>query len=229
MTELQHNKTGISIQVGLSGYSFKVYCSEGVEASAWMTPEHLFSCPQMQRRYDQVHVSIFTPKFTLIPAQFHNPAESRVMLAEVADISEDDHVEAVAVPQSAAVLLYSETTGGTLPRVISEMVLRTDGHKAKPLPEVYYMLSSLESISEYNKIVASYMDGYLYLVIAQGRTLLLCNAYAASDFTTAEYFLFLAMKKLQLNPEVSSVFFRTSLDEEQEMSLYRYFNNVEQI
>ena len=181
MTELQHNKTGISIQVGLSGYSFKVYCSEGVEASAWMTPEHLFSCPQMQRRYDQVQVSVFTPKFTLIPAQFHNPAEARVMLAEVADISEDDHVEAVAVPQSAAVLLYSETTGGTLPRVISEMVLRTDGHKAKPLPEVYYMLSSLESISEYNKIVASYMDGYLYLVIAQGRTLLLCNAYAASD------------------------------------------------
>ena len=229
MTELQYNKTGISIQVGLSGYSFKVYGSESVETSAWMTPEHLFSCPQMQKRYDEVAVSVFTPKFSLVPAQFHNPAESRVMLAEVVDVSEEDHVEAVSVPQYAAVLLYSETTGGTLPRVISEMVLMTDGHKARPLPEVYYMMSSLESIGDYNKIIASYMDGYLYLVIAQGRTLLLCNAYAAQDFTTAEYFLFLALKKLQLNPEVSTVYFRTPLDDEQEMSLYRYFRNVEQI
>ena len=73
------------------------------------------------------------------------------------------------------------------------------------------------------------MDGYLYLVIAQGRTLLLCNAFEAQDFTTAEYFIFLAMKKLQLNPEMSSIYFRTQLAEEDEMSLYRYFRNVEQI
>ena len=229
MTELQHNKTGISIQVGLSGYSFKVYSSEGVESSAWLKPEQLFSSVQMQRRYDEVSIASFAPKFALIPAQFHNPAEARMMLSEVADIAENDVVEAVKVPQLASVLLYSETTGGSLPRVISEMVLKTDGSKVHPLPEVYYMLSSLESIGEYNKIVASYMDGYLYLVIAQGRTLLLCNAYAAQDFTTAEYFLFLALKKLQLNPEVSTVFFRTPLDEDEEMSLYRYFKNVEQI
>ena len=73
------------------------------------------------------------------------------------------------------------------------------------------------------------LDGWLYLVIAQGRTLLLCNAYAAPDFTTAEYFIFLAMKKLQLNPEMSTVYFRTPLAEDDEMSLYRYFKSVEQI
>ena len=73
------------------------------------------------------------------------------------------------------------------------------------------------------------MDGTLYLVIAQGRSLLLCNAFQAPDFTTAEYFIFMAMKKLQLNPEVSTICFRTPLSEEEEMSLYRYFKNVEQI
>ena len=91
------------------------------------------------------------------------------------------------------------------------------------------MLSSLDTIADYNKIVASYADGYLYLVIAQGKTLLLCNAYQAQDFTTAEYFLFLALKKLQLNPEMSTVYFRTPLEEEDEITLYRYFKNVEQI
>ena len=73
------------------------------------------------------------------------------------------------------------------------------------------------------------MDGTLYLVIVQGRSLLLCNSFKAPDFTTAEYFIFLAMKRLQLNPEVSTIVFRTSLTEEEEMSLYRYFKNVDQI
>jgi hypothetical protein len=229
MADLQYNKTGISIQVGLSGYSFKLYDGEAVEPSGWMTPERLFSSPHMQKRYDEVEISMFTHKFTLVPSQFHNPIEPRTILEEVADVLFEDNVETVAVPQFASVLVYSDSVGGSLPRVISEMVMQTDGTKVRPLPEVWYMLSVLEQIGEYNKIVASYMDGWLYLVIAQGRTLMLCNAFAAPDFTTAEYFLFLAMKKLQLNPEMSSVYFRTPLDGEEEMSLYRYFKSVEQI
>ena len=56
---------------------------------------------------------------------------------------------------------------------------------------------------------------------------MLCNSYEAVDFTTAEYFIFLALKRLQMNPEVSTVCFRTPLAPEQEMSLYRYFKAVE--
>ena len=78
-------------------------------------------------------------------------------------------------------------------------------------------------------MVASYSDGYLYLVIAQGRSLLLCNSYKAADFVTAEYFIFRAMKRLQLNPEMTVVYFRTPLKEEDEMSLYRYFKSVDSI
>jgi hypothetical protein len=37
------------------------------------------------------------------------------------------------------------------------------------------------------------------------------------------------MKKLQLNIEMSTIYFRTSLAEDEEISLYRYFKNVEQI
>ena len=69
----------------------------------------------------------------------------------------------------------------------------------------------------------------LNLAIAQGKSLLLANTYDAVDFTTAEYFIFLAMKKLQLNPEVTTITFRTPLDTEDELSLYRYFKAVEQV
>ena len=222
-------KNRISIQVGLSGYSFKIQADDNQRSSSWMGAERIFTTPEFQKRYDEVEIALFTPKFTLIPAHFHHPMHTRKMLEEVVDLSEADHVDYVEVPECAAVLIYSNTIGETLSKVISESVLNTDGTKAEPRPEAYYLLKQISQIKEYNKIIASYMDGYLYLVIAQGRSLLLCNSFQAPDFTTAEYFIFMAMKKLQLNPEVSTICFRTELQEEQEMSLYRYFKNVEQI
>ncbi len=194
-----------------------------------MGAERIFTTPELQKRYGDVAISVFTPKCALIPAHFHHPLHIRMNLAEVVNLAESDTVDCVEVPEHAAVLLYSNNIGETLSKVISETVLRIDGSKASPLPELYYMLRQLAALQDYNKIMASYKDGYLYLVIAQGKSLLLCNSYQAPDFTTAEYFIFLAMKKLQLNPEVSTITFRTELSDEQEMSLYRYVKNVEQI
>lgn len=224
-----NKKDRISIQVGLSGYSFKIQSDNSVRSSGWMSAERLFTTPEFQRRYEEVELSLFTPKCTLIPSNFHHPLHARKFLSEVVALSDEDHVEYIDVPESAAVMLYSNSIGETLSKVISETVLRMDGTKAAPLPELYYMLAELKNLQDYNKILASYADGYLYLVIAQGKSLLLCNSYPAQDFTTAEYFIFLAMKKLQLNPEVSTISFRTQLNEDQEMSLYRYFKNVEQL
>lgn len=220
-------KNRISIQVSLSGYSFKIQDEDGSRSSGWMSAERVFTTPEFQKRYDQVDVSVFTPKFTLIPSHFHHPMRVRENLAEVARLEETDLVESAEIPEFAAVLLYSNTIGETLSRVVSETVLATDGSKSSPLPEIYFMLKTLPLLPDYNKILASYMDGYLYLTIAQGRSLMLCNVFRAPDFTTAEYFIFLAMKKLQLNPEVSTITFRTSLESEEEMSLYRYFKCVE--
>ena len=222
-------KDRVSIQVGLSGYSFRIQAEQFEHSSGWMGAERIFSTPEFQKRYEDVELSVFTPKCTLVPAQFHIAENSRQMLSDVVALADDDAVEYVAVPEFAAVMLYSNTPVGSIVRVISETVLRTDGTKAKALPETYYMLKHLQEIPDYNKILVSYKDEHLYLVIAQGKSLLFCNTFKAPDFTTAQYFIFLAMKTLQLNPEVSSIFFRTPLDQEQEMSLYRYFKNVEQI
>ena len=222
-------KDRISIQVGLSGYSFRIQADGCGHSSGGMSAEHIFSTPEFQKRYSEVEVSVFTPKCTLVPAQFHRPENSRQMLSEVVTLADDESVEYVSVPEYAAVLLYSNTRVGAISRMVSETVLRVDGTKAKALPETYYMLKDLQGITEYNKVMASFRDESLYLVIAQGKSLLFCNTFKAPDFTTAQYFIFLAMKKLQLNPEMSSIYFRTPLDQDQEMSLYRYFRNVEQI
>ena len=123
-------------------------------------------------------------------------------------LDKDDKVEYISLPEYSAELVYS---------------LSSD------LPELYYLLKKLPEIKEYNKIAASYGDGVLSLAIAQGGNLLLANTFQAADFTTAEYFLFMAVRKLQLNPEVSTIHFISPLSGEEEMSLYRYFKTVETV
>ena len=125
-------------------------------ASGWLSSERIFTTPEFQRRYDEVSVSVFTPKVALVPAQFFSPERAKELLDDVVNIGINDTVEFVGVPHLASVLVYSNVIGETLSRVISETVL-------------------------------------------------------------------------QLNPEVSTISFRTPLSEDDEMSLYRYFKSVDQI
>jgi len=222
--------TGISIQVSLSGYSFKLYPqAESPEEEGWIGSEKLFTTKEFQRRYDHVEISLLTPKVALVPEPFFNPAQAKSSLEEVVSLSPGDFVEYVPIPERTSVLVYSNSIGESLSKVLSNTVLPASGTPVKVLPEMYYLIKELDNLTEYNKIVASWADGWLHLVIAQGKSLSLVNTFQAPDFTTAEYFLFLAMKRLQLNPEVSTVCFRTPLTTEAEMSLYRYFKSVSRL
>lgn len=211
----------ISIQVSLGGFSF--------DQSPWIGSEKLFTTQEFQRRYNSVNISLLTPKVALVPEPFFNPDAARAALEEVVALEPADVVEYIPVPSLASVLVYSNSIGGSLAKVLSNTVLPVSGEPVKVLPEMYYMLKELESLTEYNKIIASWADGWLHLVIAQGKSLSLANTFQAQDFTTAEYFIFLAMRRLQLNPEVSTVCFRTPLTHEAEMSLYRYFKSVSRL
>ena len=220
----------ISIQVALSGYSFKVSYRDGrIVFSGWQSADKVFTTPEFQRRYDEVEISVFTHKAGLFPEAFFSADNARGHLSDIVSLDDADTVETVGIPEVGAVMVYSGSIGETLSKVISGMVLRVDGSRSDVYPEQFYMLKTLREISDYNKILASFADGRLYLTVAQGKTLLLCNSYEAQDFTTAEYFIFRVLKKLQLNPEVSSIYFRTPLSESEKMSLYRYFSSVETV
>jgi len=159
-----------------------------------------------------VDLSILTPACTLVPTHFFNATSARELLAEVASLKGGDVVKWVDVPQYDAVLVYAVPDGNI-----------------EAMPELFHVLEALPQCRDYNKIVASHKEGYLYLAIAQGGSLLLANVFEAPDFTTAEYYIFLALKQLQLNPEVSTICLRSLVGPEEEMSLYRYFKSVEQI
>ena len=212
---------GISIQVSLSGFSFN--------GSPWISAERVFTTPELQRKYQDVEISLLTPKVALVPNDFLDPASARKELAAVTSLREDDFVETVPVPALDATLVYSLSLDESLSKVLAQTVIPASGEPVRVLPEMYFLLRELEQVPDYNKIVASWHAGWLHLVIGQGKSLCLANVFQAPDFTTAEYFLFLSLKRLQLNPEVSTVHFRTPLDPEAEMSLYRYFKAVVQL
>lgn len=195
-----------------------------------MSPDRIFTAPEFQSRYDEVEISLFTPKCTLVPEHFFDGPAARDILCDAVDgIRESDQVDYIREPSAGAVLVYSLSIGETMSRIISGTVLKKDGEVQPVLPEFHYMLAASLQLPDYNRIVASYADGRLYLVVSQGRSLMLCNSFDAVDFTTAEYYIFMVMKRLQLNPEQSVIYFRTPLGQSEEMSLYRYFKGVEVI
>lgn len=147
--------------------------------------------------------------FTLVPTNFFNPDKEREALEGVARLGEDCAVRHIDIPQYDAVLVYS-----------------VDGDSVVSAPEIAGILDKLPDCPAYNKILCSLRDGRLSIAIAQGKSLLLANSFTAPDFTTAEYYIFLAVKSLQINPEVSTICWLTELEPGQEMSLYRYFKSV---
>lgn len=157
-------------------------------------------------------MSRHSSKVALVPSAFFDAESAREILSGTVLLDEEDKVEYISLPEFSAELVYS----------------LSDDNEPGERPELYYVLKALSGIDEHNKIVASYADKVLSLSIAQGGELLLANVFEAADFTTAEYFIFMAVRKLQMNPEVSTIHFLTLLSPEEEMSLYRYFKSVEQ-
>lgn len=138
-------------------------------------------------------------RFELVPANFFDPARSFDVLGCPAT--------ALELPQFRAWFVYASELGEA--------------------PVLFGLLGRLLELQGYNKVLCEWSDGRLSLAIAQGKQLLLANEYQAPDFTTAQYYIFLAMKSLQLNPEVTVVRFAQKLAVEQEISLCRYFKSVE--
>ena len=178
-------------------------------------------------------MSRHTPKVALVPSAFFDAASAREILSRTVLLEEDDKVEYISLPEYSAELVYSLSVpepSSPAPEPSSPVPEPVEGVvRQAHQPELYNVIKALSGIGEHNRIAASYGDGVLSLAVAQGEKLLLANVFSAADFTTAEYFLFMAVRKLQLNPEVSTVYFLTSLSGDEEMSLYRYFKSVEQI
>ena len=146
-------------------------------------------------------------RFTLLPSELFSEDNAREILSEVVPLSEGEPLSFIELPERNAVLVYA----------------------GERRPAVYDLAVSLFKIPDFNKILADWTDSTLSLVIAQGENLVLCNEYEAADFVTAQYYIFAALQKLQINPLLSTVYFSSDIDAGRLISLCSYFKNAERL
>ncbi len=147
------------------------------------------------------------PKCTLVPTRLCGEYGPRCFLSEVASLDVAEKVHTVELPKYDSTLVY---TGAEV-------------------PELYNVLKALDRCPDHYKTVASIKDGWLHLAVAKGEELLFANVFKAAAFSTAQYFIFNVMKSLQLNLEMSSVYFLSPLTREEKLSMYRYLKSVERL
>ena len=218
-----NNPSEISVQLGLNGFTYQ---TNDCARSEWLSAEFVFSSDVFQRSYDKVILSAFTPRYTLVPTSWFDETRAQAYLDAAFSPIDGEELRWKALPAELGAVEIWNPTKTRLSHIISGMLSIGD---AEILPEFHFLLTEGCRVDSYNKIIASYAEGRLYLVIFQGKNLMLCNSFEAPDFTTAQYYIFMALKNLQLNPEASSIYFRTPLAAEEELSLYHYFQAVHRL
>jgi hypothetical protein len=147
-------------------------------------------------------------KYTLVPKEFFNGDVQ--LLSQVVGVSPSETVKYVELPSFEAVLLF---------------VPGPDGKE----PVIYDLLCELPGIHDFNKVLFTIEGSALHLAIGAGDRLLLANSYEAGDFTTALYFIFAAMNDFQINPRMTTLYYKGDVAYENQELLFSYFKGVERL
>lgn len=227
----------LSIQTDLSGFSFIVHDtnnSEIVHYSKYSYPDGITRIEDTEyyinkefRNNDIISkrfgkgTSLFhdTEKYTLIPKKYFKEDSLKDELSKLYTLDELDELYSVELPYFDAVLAY------VIPNSITSPVyLAQKGSKFYPVS--YPLINQLHSIEDHNRLIVYFKKGSVHVIAAQGDQLLLCNTYPAKDFNTAIYFIFLAVKEVMFNPELTTLNLFGSVSFKDYRSISRYFKEI---
>ena len=164
-----NNPSKISIQLGLNGFSYQ---TNDCARSEWLSAEFVFSSDVFQRSYDEVVISAFTPRHTLVPASWFEETRAQEYLDAAFSPTEGAETRWRNLPAELGAVEIWTPVKTRLTHIISGML---SVGEEDILPEFHYLLTEGYRVESYNKIIASFADGRLYLVIFQGKNLMLCN------------------------------------------------------
>ena len=105
-------------------------------------------------------------KYTLVPKEFFSEEAAAGLLSATVLLDEKDSVKNMELPSYEAVLVYTGDDSRAL--AISEMV------------------KEAACIDKYNKVLARLGDGFVDILVAEGKKLLLVNTFPAADLVTAQ-------------------------------------------
>ena len=162
---------------------------------------------------------IFTYKFTLVPAT-GGDAMAMLALNAIFEIEEGEKVYTTKVEERNMIFAYAAPS-------IAEG--RTEqGSHSQPKHIALKMLELAQRFTEYNKLVVSLQENFLYLCLMEGDKLITLNSYAVEDFNTALFYTLAALKGAQINPSQTKIrIFKTKLEYNQLERFGTYFKRAE--
>ena len=162
---------------------------------------------------------IFTYKFTLVPAT-GGDAMAMLALNAIFEIEEGEKVYTTKVEERNMIVAYAAPA-------IAEG--RTEqGSHSQPKHIALKMLELAQRFTEYNKLVVSLQENFLYLCLMEGDKLITLNSYAVEDFNTALFYTLAALKGAQINPSQTKIrIFKTKLEYNQLERFGTYFKRAE--
>ncbi|MCI6917906.1 DUF3822 family protein [bacterium] len=200
---------------------------------------------------------IFTYKFTLVPAT-GGDAMAMLALNAIFEIEEGEKVYTTKVEERNMTFAYAAPAivGAAVPAeaaaattsvaaVPAEAAAATtsaaptttpaiaegrteQGSHSQPKHIALKMLELAQRFTEYNKLVVSLQENFLYLCLMEGDKLITLNSYAVEDFNTALFYTLAALKGAQINPSQTKIrIFKTKLEYNQLERFGTYFKRAE--
>lgn len=225
----------LTIQIDLSGFSFKISNSLGEFLYSYKKPfpvgllsisdiniylkKELESHPLLIKNYAAVRVYFGTEKYCMVPLSFFRESEVEGMLSRLHNIEPTDHIISINLEDQRAVLIY------VIPDVILSNTLKVQPN-AEFYPISYYLLDRVSLTLDNNKVLVHFSENIVHIVVAEKEKLLIANSFPASDFTTAEYYIFLVMKEVCFNTESTTLYVSGIIKAEEEAKLKLYFKGV---
>lgn len=230
------NEYRLSIQADLNGFSFLIsddllhksyylYQSEfnweRVHYDIFFrhTGNLLSSIPILSKPYSRVTLLYDTYKYALIPKHLYKVGEDLQQLGKLHRLDDLEEIDLIELPGKNIIILFA---------VNSTFInlLKTKQTEFSIYPSIYPPLLSLPSFYDYNKVYINYTKGQIHIIIYEGTSLIYCNSFPAAYFNTALYFLFLALRQTQFNPEQTTVFVSGSINETDILQLSKYFSKI---
>ncbi|MCK9627076.1 MAG: DUF3822 family protein [Bacteroidales bacterium] len=226
----------LSIQADLNGFSFSVIEESRKKVLYLFKSDfnwdkghtdiflrHVDNCiksqPMLKKQYSSVDIIYDTHKYVLIPRQLYKKGEELQYLTKLYTLDDLEEIDIVEVASEEIVIIFA--VNSTLLQMIREVQ-----PSFRIFPAIYPVMVHSSDFSEINKIFFKYNKGETSIIIYEDKRLAFCNNFQAQHFNTALYYLFLALKQVQFNPEQTTVFISGSMPESEISNITKYFSKV---
>ena len=226
----------LSIQTDLNGFSFSVvddpkrevlylYSSDFsvIPGESEMFAEEcakiIADQPIFRRKFKTVNLLYSTEKYALIPTKLYQKGKELEELTKLHDIDELEEVNTISILRNEMVMIYA--VGSTLLNLIKKY------HPNLTIyPTLYTYLNILPDLDGYNKLFFQYIGDIVTVAAAEKERIVFCNSFPASNFSSALYFVLLALKQSQFNPELTTVYISGNIKDYEIFDITRYFSKV---